>query len=301
MRGEGELPALRFHELLDAVGRAVEAPREVRDLVAALDRRAGGQVPAPQVLDAQPQALEPPGQPAHERPRPDPDREGQETDRRHQAHEVARVRAQPRHDQQAAVPQAHREENPPAKPRPVPGQPPGRRERQGGPHPGKGLAGRRVDRRVDAEARGEPLEGGLQLRGGALGPREHLARRLRDALGQPLLLPHPEAVPPRRSQQDGEQGERGDDGGVDLRREASHQPLVLRLREARSRRRARSGGAAAASGRPRSPPGCARRARRSSGRRPRPRRGPRGSSGSRGRARARPTRPGPRAGRTGSR
>ena len=60
----GEQHAMGGDELLDALGRAVEALRQGRDLVAALDLHARAEVVA-ELLDAGLQALEAAAEPAH--------------------------------------------------------------------------------------------------------------------------------------------------------------------------------------------------------------------------------------------
>ena len=58
---------MRADQFLDARRRAVETLGQPRDLVAAFDFDAGGEIAGAERLDARLQPLEPPRQPAHDR------------------------------------------------------------------------------------------------------------------------------------------------------------------------------------------------------------------------------------------
>ena len=61
----GQQQTMRAHQLLDALGRAVEALGQGRDLVASLDRDASAEIAAAQLLDTVFQPLEPATETAH--------------------------------------------------------------------------------------------------------------------------------------------------------------------------------------------------------------------------------------------
>jgi hypothetical protein len=221
VRGEGELAPLRLDQPLDALGGAVEAPREVRHLVPTFDRRTRREVAAAQRLHPRLEPLEPAGQPPDERPRSDTDRHGEQRQRREQPETVLEVRLTCGHEP-ASVGKAHGEHQVAADPGPVPACAAGVGQRQPPAHPGEELTVPPVHRGVHAEARTEAVERRLQLLHRAIGPGQELDRCLRDRVREAPLLAQPRRVPPGRAGQDGEEGEHRDDRQVDLRPQPAH-------------------------------------------------------------------------------
>ena len=99
----GEQQAVGGDQLLDALGRAVEARGQCRHLVAALDLHARAEIAAAQLLDAGLQPLEPPAEPAHHRIGADRDGERQQHQERRDPEDRARPLAHLARDQPAAV------------------------------------------------------------------------------------------------------------------------------------------------------------------------------------------------------
>ena len=86
VRGVGEQHLVRADQLLDAAGRAVEARRERRDLVLALDLHARRKVAFAELLDAGLQPLQPPREAARQRLGADRDRDRDRRRARRAAH-----------------------------------------------------------------------------------------------------------------------------------------------------------------------------------------------------------------------
>lgn len=104
--GGGERLALGLDQRLDALGRPVEAARERRDLVPALDLDPGGEIARAQRLHPGLQPLQPPREPARQRPRADGDGQRQQGEGDKEADRL-RVRLVPLrpHQDEAAVAQ----------------------------------------------------------------------------------------------------------------------------------------------------------------------------------------------------
>ena len=82
VRRVGEQHLVGVDQALDAGGGLIEALRQLRHLVAALDLDPGAQIAGAERLDAALQSLEPAGEPAHQRPGAERDRKRDHAEKR---------------------------------------------------------------------------------------------------------------------------------------------------------------------------------------------------------------------------
>ena len=204
-------------------GGAVEAAREIGDLVAALDARARTQIARAELLHLAAQLLEPSRDAPRNRVGAGADRQRERRDQRQPAEPVLAMRTA--RYQPASVRQTQRHGGGAR----VPVQEAARA--QLGRQRGQGLADRGEPRAVGAaqldvggEIAREPLQRGLELGARSAGPRQQLAEHAGDAIENLTLLCVGVCEPPGERRDHGEERQNREEGGVDLEIEPPHQP-----------------------------------------------------------------------------